>query len=72
MHVAVDATGFSYGQASYYYMKKYKLQRKFLKIAICVDTYWQIVCSAKIRHKRRNDAVDFILLLEGGLKGSAE
>ncbi len=64
MHVAVDATGFGYGQASWYYTKKYKLRRKFLKLAICADTDWQIVCSAKIRHKRCNDTVDFIPLLE--------
>ena len=64
LSVAVDATGFGYGQASYYYTKKYKLRRKFLKISICADTTNQVVCSAKIRHKRCNDTVDFVPLLE--------
>ena len=64
LSVAVDSTGFGYGQASYYYTKKYKLRRKFLKISICADTANQVVCSAKIRHRRCNDTVDFVPLLE--------
>ncbi|MDE2589577.1 MAG: hypothetical protein KGL95_07925, partial [Patescibacteria group bacterium] len=49
MHVAVDATGFSYGQASHYCTKKYRLRRKFLKLAVCADTEKQIVCTTKTR-----------------------
>lgn len=64
LFAGVDATGFGYGQASYYYTKKYKLRRKFLKLVVCDDLREQLVCSAKIRHKRRNDMVDFIPLLE--------
>jgi hypothetical protein len=64
LFVAVDATGFGYGQFSYYYTKKYKLRSKFLKVSVCDDLREQIVCSARIRHKRRNDTVDFVPLLE--------
>jgi hypothetical protein len=64
LHVAVDATGFGYGQTSYYYTKRYKLRRKFLKLSVCADTRKQIVCSARIRHMWRNDTVDFVPLLQ--------
>ena len=63
LHVVVDATGFGYGQASYYYTKRYKIRRKFLKVAVCADTTRQIVCGIKIRYKRCNDMVDFVLLV---------
>jgi hypothetical protein len=60
----IDSTGLSHGQASYYYTKHYKLRRKFVKISICADMKHQIVCSIKIRHRRRHDNMDFVPLLE--------
>jgi hypothetical protein len=63
LRTAIDTSGFWYGQASYYYTKKYRLRRKFLKLAICIDTKHQIVCGAKIRHRLCNDTVDFVPLL---------
>ncbi|MDE1863792.1 MAG: transposase, partial [Thaumarchaeota archaeon] len=64
----VDSTGLSHGQASYYYTKRLKLRRKFVKISICADMRRQIVCSIKIRHRRRHDSVDFVPLLEQSVK----
>ncbi|MDE1871828.1 MAG: IS5 family transposase [Candidatus Micrarchaeota archaeon] len=63
MLAGMDATGLSHGQASYYYTKKFKLRRKFVKITICADLKRQIVCGIKIRHRRRNDMYDFTPLL---------
>ncbi|MDE1861487.1 MAG: IS5 family transposase [Thaumarchaeota archaeon] len=63
MLAGMDATGLSHGQASYYYTKKFKLRRKFVKITICADLRQQIVCGIKIRHRRRNDMYDFTPLL---------
>jgi hypothetical protein len=60
----IDSTGLSHGQASYYYTKRVKLRRKFIKISICADMKRQIICSIKIRHHRRHDSVDFVPLLE--------
>ncbi|MDE1763996.1 MAG: transposase [Thaumarchaeota archaeon] len=64
MLAGMDATGLSHGQASYYYTKRFKLQRKFVKMTICADLRRQLVCGIKIRHKRRDDRVDFIPLLQ--------
>ena len=63
MFAGIDSTGLPYGQASYYYTKRYKLRREFLKISICADMRRQIVCSIKIRYRRRHDSVDFVPLL---------
>jgi len=64
----IDSTGLSHGQASYYYTKRLKLRRKFLKISICADMKKQIICGIKIRHKRRHDSVDFVPLLEHSIR----
>ena len=64
MFAGIDSTGLSHGQASYYYTKKAKLRRKFLKISICADMRQQIICGIKIRHRRRHDSVDFVPLLK--------
>ena len=64
MLAGMDATGLSHGQASYYYTKKFKLRRKFVKMTILADLRRQLVCGVKIRHKRRSDSVDFLPLLE--------
>ncbi|MDE1818497.1 MAG: transposase, partial [Thaumarchaeota archaeon] len=50
------------------YTKRLKLRRKFVKISICADMRRQIVCSIKIRHRRRHDSVDFVPLLEQSVK----
>lgn len=63
MLLGIDSTGFGYGQASYYYTKRLKLRRKFLKIAICADMNQQLVCGIRIRHRWRNDGIDFVPLL---------
>jgi hypothetical protein len=60
----IDSTGFSHGQASYYYTKRFKLRRKFVKVSICADMKRQIICGIKIRHRRRHDSVNFVPLLE--------
>lgn len=64
----IDSTGLSHGQASYYYTKRFKLRRKFVKISICADMRRQIICGIKIRHRKRHDGVDFVLLLERAVK----
>ncbi|MHB8602582.1 MAG: transposase [Nitrosotalea sp.] len=58
----------SHGQASYYYTKRLKLRRKFVKISACADMRRQIVCGIKIRHRRRHDSVDFVPLLEDSIR----
>jgi hypothetical protein len=58
----IDSTGFSHGQASYYYTKRFRLRRKFVKISVCADMRRQIVCGIKIRH--RHDSVDFVPVME--------
>jgi len=68
MLAGVDSTGLSHGQASYYYTKRLKLRRKFVKISICADMKRQIICSIKIRHRRRHDSVDFVPLLERAVR----
>ncbi|CDI06455.1 transposase [Candidatus Nitrosotenuis uzonensis] len=62
------AARLSHGQASYYYAKRFKLRRKFLKISVYVDMKRQIICGIKIRHRRRNDNIDFIPLLERAVR----
>jgi hypothetical protein len=64
MFAGIDSTGLSHGQASYYYTKRAKLRRKFVKISICADMRRQIICGIKIRHRRRHDSVDFAPLLQ--------
>jgi IS5 family transposase len=64
----IDSTGLSHGQASYYYTKRLKLRRKFVKISICADMKQQIICGIKIRHRRRHDSVDFVPLLEDSIR----
>ena len=60
----IDSTGLSHGQSSYYYTKRAKLRRKFVKISICADMKRQIICGIKIRHRRRHDSADFAPLLQ--------
>ncbi|CAE6486527.1 IS5 family transposase [Candidatus Nitrosotenuis uzonensis] len=63
MFAGIDSTGLSHGQTSYYYTKRFKLRRKFVKISVCADMRRQIICSIKIRHRHRHDSVDFVPLL---------
>lgn len=58
----IDSTWFLHGQASYYYTKRFRLRRKFVKISVCADMRRQIVCGIKIRH--RHDSVDFVPVME--------
>ena len=64
----IDSTGLSYGQASYYYTKRLELRRKFVKISICADMKQQIICGIKIRHRIRNDSLDFVPLLQRSIR----
>ncbi|MDE1863744.1 MAG: IS5 family transposase [Thaumarchaeota archaeon] len=64
----IDSTGLSHGQASYYYTKRLKLRRKFVKISICADMRRQIICTIKIRHRQRHDSMDFVPLLEQSVR----
>lgn len=59
----IDATGFGHTQASYYYTKRIKLRRKFVKMSAISDMKKQLVCAIKIRHRQRHDSVDFTPLL---------
>jgi hypothetical protein len=43
----INSTGLSHGQSSYYYTKRAKLRRKFVKISICADMRRQIICDIK-------------------------
>jgi len=60
----IDSTGFGHGQSSYYYTKRAKLRRKFVKLSICADMKKQIICTVKIRHRQRHDGIDFEQLLK--------
>jgi len=60
----IDATGFGHGQPSYYYTKRAKLRRKFVKMSAISDMKSQIICAIKIRHRTRHDSIDFIPLLQ--------
>jgi len=62
--VGIDGTGFGYGQSSYYYIKRARLRRKFVKVSIAAEMNLQIVCAIKIRHQPRHDNIDFVPLLE--------
>ena len=62
--VGIDGTGFGHGQSSYYYTKRAKLRRKFVKVSIAADMNQQIICAIKIRHQPRHDSIDFASLLE--------
>jgi hypothetical protein len=64
LFVGIDSTRLSHGQASYYYTKRLKLRRKFVKISVCAEMRQQIICSIKIRHRRRHDSMDLVPLLE--------
>ena len=64
----IDSTGLSHGQASWYYTKRLKLRRKFVKISICADMRRQVICGIKIRHRQRHDSVDFVPLLEQSVR----
>lgn len=68
MLAGIDSTGLSHGQASYYYTKRFRLRRKFVKISICADMRQQIICGIKVRHRRRHDSIDFVPLLERAVK----
>jgi len=68
MFAAIDSTGLSHGQASYYYTKRYKLRRKFVKVSILADMKRQLICGIRIRHRHRHDSVDFVPLLEQAVK----
>lgn len=59
----IDATGFGHGQSWYYYTKRAKLRRKFVKLSAISDMKSQIICAIKIRHRQRHDSVDFASLL---------
>jgi len=60
----IDATGFGHGQSSYYYTKRAKLRRKFVKMSAISDMKSQIICAIKIRHRQRHDSIDFVPLLQ--------
>ena len=62
--VGIDGTGFGHGQSSYYYTKRAKLRRRFVKVSIAADMNHQIVCAIKIRHQPRHDNINFAPLLE--------
>lgn len=64
MFAAIDSIGLSHGQASYYYTKRAKLRRKFVKVSILADMKCQLICSIKIRHRHRHASVDFVPLLQ--------
>jgi hypothetical protein len=64
MFAGIDSTGLSHGQASYYYTKRAKLRRKFIKVSILADMKRQLICGIKIRHRHRHDSIDFSPLLE--------
>jgi hypothetical protein len=68
MFAGIDSTGLSHGQASYYYTKRLKLRRKFVKVSICADMKRQIICGIKIRHRHRHDSVDFAPLLQHAVR----
>ncbi len=64
MFAGIDATGFGHGQSSYYYTKRAKLRRKFVKMSAISDMKSQIICAIKIRHRTRHDGIDFVPLLQ--------
>jgi hypothetical protein len=64
MFAGIDSTGLSHGQASYYYTKRARLRRKFVKVSIVADMRRQLICGIKIRHRRRHDSIDFVPLLQ--------
>ncbi|KFM15707.1 transposase IS4 family protein, partial [Marine Group I thaumarchaeote SCGC RSA3] len=59
----IDATGFGHGQSSYYYTRRAKLRRKFVKMSAISDMKSQIIYCIKILHHQRHDSVDFESLL---------
>ena len=60
----IDATRFGHTQSSYYYTKRIRLRRKFVKMSAISDVREQLACAIKIRHRQRHDSVDFMPLLE--------
>ncbi len=59
----IDGSGFSYSTASYYYTKRVRLRRNFLKIVVCADMNSQLICTAIIHHDMQHDNPDFLPLL---------
>ena len=59
----IDGSGFSYSTASYYYTKRARLRRNFLKIAVCADMNSQLICAAIIHHGMQHGNPDFLPLL---------
>ncbi len=49
LFAGIDTTGFGHGPSSYYYTKRIKLRRKFVKLSICADMKEQLICAIKIR-----------------------
>jgi hypothetical protein len=64
----IDGTGFSYSTASYYYTKRIKLRRGFLKVVLCADMNSQLVCTVMIHHNMVHDNPDFLPLLKSTSK----
>jgi hypothetical protein len=64
LFAGIDSTGLSHGQASYYYTKRFRLRRKFVKVSILADMRRQLICGIKIRHRFRHDSVDFAPLMQ--------
>jgi IS5 family transposase len=67
--VAVDATGFTLENKSYYYRTVWNMDKKqktkhFLKLSIAADTDKQLILTYKIRIKRSHDSIDFQSLLQ--------
>lgn len=48
----IDTTGFGHTQASYYYTKRIKLRRKFVKMSAISDMKEQLIYAIKIRHRQ--------------------
>ncbi len=58
----IDGGGFSCSTASYYYTKRARLRRNFLKIVVCADMNSQLICAAIIHHGMRHYNPDFLPL----------
>ncbi len=59
----IDGSGFSCSTASYYYTKRVRLRRNFLKIVVCADMNSQLICTAIIHHGMQHGNPDFLPLL---------
>ncbi len=58
----IDGSGFSYSTASYYYTKRARLRRNFLKIVVCADMNSQLISTAIIHHGMQHGNPDFLPL----------